>query len=254
MQTLPQRYLEQLKKGLLHTLNRDVPAEVIDPPSMEVMLQPGWFDHFWSGDALTMCSPKHLANTQFCIEDCLARGVPGDLIECGVWRGGMSIFMRGVLAAHGSTDRRVWVADSFQGLPTPPAHSVDEVMYNYPQVVNVERFRVDLAKVKGNFARYGLLDEQVQFLPGWFHETLPTAPIEQLALIRLDGDFYSSTMDTLTHLYPKLSPGGYVIIDDWGLGDLCGEPQAVLDYRQAHQITDEIIPVDYHTAYWRKSG
>src|SRR5690606_25355364 len=81
MQTLPQRYLEQLKKGLLHTLNRDVPAEVIDPPSMEVMLQPGWFDHFWSGDALTMCSPKHLANTQFCIEDCLARGVPGDLIE-----------------------------------------------------------------------------------------------------------------------------------------------------------------------------
>jgi O-methyltransferase len=254
MQTVQQRYLAQLKKSLLNALNRDVPMDVLDPPSLEVLLQPGWFEHFWEGDALTMCSPTHLDNTQFCIEDCLERGVPGDLIECGVWRGGMSIFMRGVLAAHGVTDRKVWVADSFQGLPTPPANSVDEVMYNFPQVVDVERFRVDLTKVKGNFARYGLLDEQVNFLPGWFNETLPTAPIEQLAVLRLDGDYYTSTWETLESLYPKLSPGGYVIIDDWGLGDLCGEQEAVLDYRREHRITDEILPVDYHTAYWRKRG
>jgi len=254
MQIIQQRYLEQLKKSLLNALNREVPSEVLDPPSLEVLLQPGWFEHFWSGDALTMCSPTHLNNTQFCIEDCLARGVPGDFVECGVWRGGMSIFMRGVLAAHEVTDRTVWVVDSFQGLPKPPANSVDEVMYNFPDVVNVERFCVDLPKVKANFARYGLLDEQVKFLPGWFKDTLPSAPIEQVAVLRLDGDYYTSTWDTLANLYPKLSPGGYVIIDDWGLGDLCGEQEAVLDYRREQQITDEILPVDYHTAYWRKGG
>lgn len=254
MQTIQQRYLDQLQKGLLNTLNRDVPTEVIDPPSLEVLLQPGWFEHFWFGDALTMCSPKHLANTQFCIEDCLAQDVPGDFIECGVWRGGMSIFMRGVLAAHGVTDRTVWVADSFQGLPKPPANSLDEALYNFPQALEIERFRVDQAKVQANFARYGLLDDQVKFLPGWFSETLHRAPIERLAVLRLDGDMYSSTMETLAALYPKLSPGGYVIIDDWGLEQLCGEQQAVLDYRQTHQITDEILPIDYHAAYWRKRG
>lgn len=124
MQTLQQRYLEQLKKGVLDTLNRDVPADVSESSSLEVLLRPAWFEHLWSGDALTMCNPKHLANTQFCIEDCLARGVPGDFIECGVWRG--------VLAAHGVTDRNVWVADSFQGIPQPPANSLGEALYNFP--------------------------------------------------------------------------------------------------------------------------
>jgi hypothetical protein len=254
MQTVQQRYVEQLKKGVLNALNRDVPAEVIDPPSLEVELQPAWFEHFWFGDALTMCTIKRVNHLQYCIEDCLAHGVPGDFIECGVWRGGMTILMRGVLAAHGAGDRTVWVADSFQGVPTPRANSVDEALYNYPQVLEIDRFRVDLETVKGSFARYGLLDDQVQFLPGWFSETLPGAPIERLAMLRLDCDFYDSTLDALETLYPKLSPGGYVIVDDWGLDQLCGEQEAVLAYRQAHGITDEIRPIDFQGAYWRKSG
>jgi hypothetical protein len=162
--------------------------------------------------------------------------------------------MRGLLAAHGVTDRTVWVADSFQGLPTSPANSVDEGMYNFPQVVQLGRFTIDLETVKGHFARYGLLDEQVQFLAGWFNETLPAAPIDQLAVLRLDGDYYDSTRDTLVNLYPKLSVGGYVIIDDWGLDQICGEKEAVLEYRQTQNISDEIIPIDYHSAYWRKTG
>ena len=61
-------------------------------------------------------------------------------------------------------------------------------------------------------------------------------------------------METLESLYPKVAGGGYVVIDDWGLEQICGEKDAVLDYRREHRITDEIIPVDYHTAYWRKGG
>ena len=188
------------------------------------------------------------------MEDCLAKNVPGDFIECGAWRGGAAILMRGILAAHGVTDRIVWVADSFQGLPTPPIGSVDEQMYNFEAVLEIDRFAVTLEEVKSNFLRYGLLDHQVQFLPGWFNETLPSAPIDKLAVLRLDGDYYESTMDTLVSLYPKLSVGGYVIIDDWGLDRMCGEKQAVLEYRQEHQITDDIRAIDYHSAYWQKGG
>ena len=78
---------------------------------------------------------------------------------------------------------------------------------------------------------------------------MPKARIEQLAVLRLDGDYYTSTMETLESLYPKLLPGGCVLIDDWGLEQLCGEHQAVVDCRREYHITDEIISVDYHTAY-----
>ena len=86
-------------------------------------------------------------------------------------------------------------------------------------------------EVRERFARYGLLDEQVRFLRGWFRDTLPSAPIERLALLRLDGDLYDSTYDTLAALYPRVSVGGYVIIDDYDAVDECRE--AVHDYLEA---------------------
>jgi O-methyltransferase len=254
MQPLIQLYLTQLKQSLMNTLNRQVPESLINPNSMEEQLQTAWFDHFWFGDALTMCSLKRLDNIQWCIEQCLADQVPGDCIECGIWRGGAVMLMRGVLAAYGVTNRTVWVADSFQGLPTPPANSVDEGMYHFPQVVELDHFRVNVASVQANFTRYGLLDHQVRFLPGWFRDTLPQAPIDRLAILRLDGDYYESTRDTLRFLYAKLAPGGFVIIDDWGIDQICGAKAAVVEFRRDCHITDDIIPIDWHSAYWRKSS
>ena len=110
---------------------------------------------------------------------------------------------------------------------------------------------VTVDDVRSNFARYGLLDDQVEFLVGWFADTLATAPIEKLAVMRLDGDFYESTMDALSALYPKLSVGGYVIIDDYGCIDACRA--AVHDYREAHGITDEIKLIDWTGAYWKRT-
>jgi O-methyltransferase len=106
--------------------------------------------------------------------------------------------------------------------------------------------------VKENFRRYGLLDEQVRFLKGFFHDTLPGAPIERLAVIRLDGDMYESTMDGLVNLYPKLSPGGFIIVDDYGAVPAC--KQAVHDYRNAHGIEEEIVPIDWTGVFWRRAG
>jgi len=104
--------------------------------------------------------------------------------------------------------------------------------------------------VERNFAKYGLLDDRVIFLQGWFRDTLPTAPIGKLAILRLDGDMYGSTMDALENLYPKLSPGGFCIIDDFFLGPC---RLAVEEYRLAHGIDEEIRIIDSCSAYWRKT-
>jgi O-methyltransferase len=156
--------------------------------------------------------------------------------------------MRAVLKAFDCTDRVVWLADSFQGLPKPDAarwsaDAGDQHWANPLLAVSVEQ-------VKTNFRRYDLLDEQVRFLPGWFEDTLPTAPIERLAILRLDGDMYGSTMTGLTALYDKVSPGGFVIVDDYLLPPCRA---AITDFRQQRGIADELVTIDNSAVYWRKT-
>jgi O-methyltransferase len=201
----------------------------------------------WPADAETMIGQKRMENLQTCVTDVIRRGVPGDLIETGVWRGGSVIFMRAVLEAYGDTSRNVWVADSFQGLPPPdPRYAADagDVFHGF-QVLAVSQ-----EEVQANFARYGLLDDRVKFLKGWFKDTLAGAPIERIAVARLDGDMYESTMDALRPLYPRLSVGGYLIVDDYGTVPGC--KQAVDEYRREHGITEPIADIDGWGVYWRR--
>jgi O-methyltransferase len=202
-----------------------------------------------SADAETMVGLRRLANIRECVEAVIADEVPGDLVETGVWRGGATIYMRAILAAHGVTDRRVWLADSFEGLPPPDEsrfpHDAGDVLYTS------EALAVTVDQVKDNFRRYGLLDDQVQFLPGWFEETMPTAPIDEIAVLRLDGDMYSSTIVVLQALYDKVRPGGFVILDEYV--DIAACRQATEDFRAARGITATIKPIDRGGVYWRKA-
>jgi O-methyltransferase len=205
----------------------------------------------WPVSAETMIGMQRLTHLQHCVETVLAEKIPGDLIECGVWRGGACILMRAVLDAYGDDERSVWLADSFQGVPPPDPE-------NYPADKDL---RLDLgvhvlgipeSVVRNNFKRYGLLDDRVRFLPGWFKNTLPDAPIDRIALLRLDGDLYESTIQVLDALYRRLSPGGFCIIDDYHGIDACC--QAVTDYRQRNSVSAEIIEIDGSGVYWRKSA
>lgn len=198
--------------------------------------------------AHTMIGMKRLNNLQMCIEQIMADDIPGDFIETGVWKGGSTIFMRGALKVYGDEHRKVWVADSFQGLPPPnvEAYPEDEGDVHH----TIDSLRVSIEQVKRNFAGYGLLDERVMFLKGWFSETLPTAPIERLSLLRLDGDMYESTMDGFKNLYHKLSPGGFVIVDDFCIPSC---RRAVEDFRQSMQIDEEIVEIDGTGVYWRRA-
>ncbi len=202
----------------------------------------------WPAEAETMIGLKRLDNLQYCITEVLRQSVPGDLIETGAWRGGATILMKAVLKAYGDESRRVWVADSFEGLPKPDAkrYPADRGDSHWTW----SHLAVPLDEVKRNFSRYGLLDERVRFLAGWFRDTLPSAPIKRLAVLRLDGDMYESTMDALRFLYPKLSIGGFVIVDDYGAVPAC--KAAVQDYRLKQNITEPIIPIDWSGVYWQR--
>lgn len=200
----------------------------------------------WPQQAHTMIGARRLRHLRECVETLLAERVPGDLLEAGVWRGGASILMRGVLAAHGIRDRRVWLADSFRGLPPPdperyPADAGD-LHSEFPQLA------VSRAEVEEHFRRYGLLDSQVVFLEGWFADTLPSAPVDRLALLRVDGDMYGSTIEVFEHLYVRLAPGGFCIVDDYALP---GCRRAVDDFRRTRGITVPLRHIDWTGVSWR---
>ena len=203
----------------------------------------------WPETAETMIGMARMDNLHACIKEVLKRNVPGDLIEAGAWRGGATIFMRAALEAYGDRERRVWVADSFQGLPKPRPEvypdDAGDVHFTYEELV------VPVNQVKANFARFGVLDDRVKFLVGWFKDTLPTAPIERLAILRVDADMYEGTFQALEYLYPKLSRGGYVIVDDYGAVKGCRK--AVEDFRHRNSIVEEMKRIDWTGVYWEKT-
>jgi len=251
METANDLYFDLLKRSLTNTIFRREP----DIDDDEFRFTMNFAEHYIESPAVSMLTLVRFDNLKECIENILRDCVPGDLIETGVWRGGASIFMRAVLKVHGAMGRTVWVADSFEGLPEPDPelYPLEAKVQSGPVMKKLyHNLAASLDEVQRNFAAYGMLDEQVKFLKGWFKDTLPTAPTGPLALIRLDGDFYESTRDGLTALYDRLSPGGYVIVDDYGQDTWTYCRKAVDEFREERQIAASMVRVDSTCHYWRK--
>ena len=239
-------YLCLMQDCLTNSIYEDPPLPVLGLPGFEVYRRDLGLD--WPSIAHTMIGRRRMTNLRLLVENIILHGIPGDLIETGVWRGGACIYMRAILKAYDIKNRKVWVADSFEGLPKPdaelyPADKGDE-FHTYREL------SIPQEEVQRNFSRYGLLDEQVVFLKGWFKDTLPTAPIQSLAILRLDGDMYESTMDALNALYDKLSVGGFVIVDDYHVVEGCRK--AVTEFRSLRNIADPIEEIDETGVYWQK--
>ncbi len=253
-ENLRRLYLDTLEKSLIGLLLEDPPDPHI-PPAGFANAAPAFTRRIreqgrdFPSKAYTMIGADRMANIRRSVELALADGVPGDFLEAGVWRGGATIFMRGMLKAYHIRDRKVWVVNSFEGMPEP---EIRRFPADAPWMPWAGRLSVSLETVKHNFDNYCLLDDQVWFLKGWFKDTLPTASIEKLAVLRLDGDLYQSIQNSLTHLYPKLSVGGFVIVDDFYF--FKETRQAVLDYRAAHAIIEPILEVGGNAAYWRREA
>jgi len=211
-------------------------------------------EHYIDSNAVSLLPKVRFKNIEDLVFQVVDDKIDGDLIETGVWRGGAVIYMRALLKTLNITNRNVWVADSFEGLPTPDKEK-NPLEAETSEVIKLmyQNFEAGLEEVKNNFQRFDLLDEQVKWLKGWFKDILPSAPIERLALIRLDGDYYDSTIDSLANLYDKLSVGGFVIVDDYGEDTWTDCRRAIHDFRSSKNIMDPIVPVDSVCVYWRKT-
>jgi O-methyltransferase len=196
----------------------------------------------WPLQGLTMVGLNRLDDLQSCVEAAVREDVEGDLIEAGAWRGGASILMRATLDSLGADDRTVWVADSFQGFPVPDDR----------EHLNVVHFlAVPLEEVKANFARFGI-ERGVRFVPGFFEDTMPGLSEGHWSIVRLDGDTYEATWLTLQSLYPGLSVGGYLIVDDYGALEECR--RAVDEFRSHHGLTEPLEKVDWTCVRWRRES
>ena len=187
------RYLHLMQEILINAIYQDRAIDPWSPPVFDDRKRDGGLD--WPHQALTMIGRTRLRSLRECCELVLREQVPGDFVETGIWRGGSCIMMAAVLAAYGCRDRTVWGFDSFAGLPPPneeryPQDHGDQ-LYRFPQLA------VSLEEVTENFRRVGLWSNQIKLVKGWFKDTVPDAPIERIAVLRLDGDLYESTIQVL---------------------------------------------------------
>jgi O-methyltransferase len=244
-------YLDLLERSLCNAIVGESPIEMMLAKLWRRLRHPYATRHgafAWPVRAHTMIGRTRLRNLRELVEQTIRDDIPGDYIETGAWRGGACILMRGVLAAYDVRDRRVFCADSFEGLPQPdrrgyPADKGDRLFA-------FEDLAIPEDQVRRNFAAYDLLDDQVVFLKGLFKDTLPRLRPGRFALLRLDGDMYESTIDGLLHLYDLLSPGGFVIVDDYGVLKSCRA--AVHDFIEQRGLQVDMQKVDHAAVWWRK--
>lgn len=245
-ETLRDLYLSTMTRILTNTIYEDGEARGagFDSKRRENGLD-------WPSQAFSMIGVKRMDNLKQLSRRAILENVEGDFIETGVWRGGACIMFRAVLEAYGDKARRVFVADSFDGIPRPDLENFPKEKRRDLSKLTYPELAISKKDVENAFRKFDLLDNQVVFLEGWFKDTLPTMKDHKFAVIRLDGDLYESTIQALDNLYPALSVGGFVIIDDYSLS-MCRA--AVGDYRGQHGISEAMHPIDDTAVWWQKTS
>jgi O-methyltransferase len=218
-----------------------LPISVVAPEARQQGLD-------WPLFAMTMTGRIRLDTIKMILEEVIVNHIPGDIVETGVWRGGLSIFMRGVLLAHHQSDRVSYLCDSFAGLPESKMNADERMKWDHAPYLEISDDRV-----KNHFILAGITDPEVVFVKGFFTYTMKplSLMVQQLSILRLDGDMYESTVDVLYHLYDKLSVGGYAYIDDYSPHFPARE--ACDDFIQVHNFSPTVIVPDYFSGYWKKT-
>lgn len=200
----------------------------------------------------TMLWNRRLFSLARSVRTVIREGVPGDFVECGVWRGGASFLMADLLRRYQISDRRVWLFDSFRGLPAPtdldgPAAA------DYVQAVDSPKYldncSASIEEVEAAAERLGLAP-RIRTIKGWFDETLPQFRnnVGPIALLRVDADWHDSVLCCLESLYDQVSPGGFVIFDDYNDWDGCAI--AVHEFLGARHLSHRLVNAS--DAWFRK--
>jgi len=177
-----------------------------------------------------------------------ANKIPGDIVECGVWRGGGMMACAYLMLEAGQTDRHIYLFDTFEGLPKPTNEDVtydgrEATAMHVPMgEIGSDWCRAELDEVTANMRRTGYPEDKIHFVKGMVEETIPDNAPETIALLHLDTDWYTSTKHEMLHLFPRISVGGVLIIDDYG--DWMGARKAVDEYVAANNVTMFLARVD----------
>jgi len=199
----------------------------------------------------TMTGPGRLLGLIGAVRYISQNKIPGSFVECGVWRGGSMMAAAYTLLALGDTSRDLYLFDTFEGLTAPTAadstfsgQSADSLLANEKKQAGTGIWCVaGIEDVKANLLSTGYPAERLHFVKGSVEETLPAAAPDQLALLRLDTDWYESTRHELLHLYPRLVRRGVLIIDDYGHWQ--GARKAVDEYFDAAPMRPLLSRLDY---------
>ena len=244
-------YLELLRRALIGTTSLFSEIQLNDCPNGSLPRNPR------NGGVLANAGYDRLINMQRLLDEVRIEHVKGDYVECGVWRGGISLFMSGYAKVYEQVDRKTWLFDSFEGVPVGNSIERWKDANGVPLDSGWEEsgdLSVSLENVQRHFVQYDVDGPSNVFVQGWFSKTLPATDVQSIAVLIVDGDLYSSTYLVLQHLYHRVSIGGWVILDDWGVDQ---SRQAVEDFRKQHGITEEITlhdpPGCYPVARWRKA-
>jgi O-methyltransferase len=191
----------------------------------------------------TMVGLRRLRNLDRLVGLLDAEGVAGDVVECGTCNGGSGALLASV-ACRSPMRRHTWLLDSFAGMPPAgPQDGPDAAAYT-------GTCKGSLDRVRDVLHRAGVSASAFTLVPGWFHETLPTLPGGTIALLHIDADWYDSVRVCLEHLYDRVCPGGYVVLDDYGYWQGCRT--AWQQFRQARGLDVELNPVDGIGVWFRK--
>jgi O-methyltransferase len=210
--------------SLLDLVNRGLASTSVELSRRQnEVLEPEFESYLARCAPYSMTSRERLYSVFQATRYVVEAGVPGDIVECGVWRGGSSMMAALTLLGLGDTDRRFWLYDTFEGMPAPGAEDVDlqgENAYrewNRNQCGDINEWcYAPLDEVRSNLLGTGLGEQRFELVEGTVEETIPARAPEKIALLRLDTDWYESTYHELVHLCPRLSPGGVLILDDYG--------------------------------------
>jgi hypothetical protein len=199
----------------------------------------------------TMTSTERLYGLCEAVRYITSTGIEGDIVECGVWRGGSMMAVAEMLKKFGDPDRNLHLFDTFAGMSEPTqedvtvhGQSADALMKTESKEDAKSVWCVStLDEVRGHMSSTGYPGNRVFFYQGMVEETIPEGAPEKIALLRLDTDFYESTRHEMEHLFPRLANGGVLIIDDYGHWE--GARRAVDEYLDAHGIGMMLHRLDY---------
>jgi predicted O-methyltransferase YrrM len=193
--------------------------------------------------AYTMTSPERVRAVAEGIRYVTQNSIPGAIVECGVWRGGSTMAAALALRAAGDTSRELFLFDTFEGMSAPEGADVDIRGTHADRSAPERSCAASLEDVKQNLASTGYPAERVRYVKGKVEDTIPAGAPQAIALLRLDTDWYASTLHELRHLYPRLARGGVLIIDDYGHWQ--GARQAVDEYFQQLSPRPMLSRIDY---------